>query len=160
MGEALILDFSSALDNQGISAEMLENAAKGYDRHFDYLLLRTDRAKRASFKETVFWDNSPYVTPSGGEWIRDYRPKVVGFDFPQDYDIRKIRTCGNLQEIHQPVHDAVLKQGKILMIEYMTNLWSIGRPTCTIVALPLNIPNIDGTQIRVIALVDEDAYEQ
>lgn len=154
MGKALVLDFTHVGDNQGITGEMLEQAAKGYDRYFDYLLLRTDRGKKVSWKEVEFWDNSPYVTADGGEWIRDYAPKVVGFDFPQDYDIRKIRTSKNLSEIHQPLHEKVLVEGKILMIEYLTNLWSIGAPTCDIVALPLNIPDIDGTQIRVVAIVE------
>jgi kynurenine formamidase len=156
MGEALVLDFTGVKDNEGITGTMLEKAAAGYDRHFDYLLLRTDRARKVSWKELAFWDNAPYVTSDGGEWIRDYHPKVVGFDFPQDYDIRKVRLAKDLHEIHQPVHEKVLKEGKILMIEYMYNLWSIGSPLCTIVALPLSIPNIDGAQIRVIAIVEEE----
>jgi kynurenine formamidase len=109
-----------------------------------------------SWKKLEFWDNSPYVTEDGGEWIRDYHPKVVGYDFAQDYDIRRIRTAKNLkEEIHQPVHEHVLKEGKILQIEYMYNLWSIGSPTCTIVALPLALPDCDGAQIRVIAIVED-----
>jgi kynurenine formamidase len=154
MGEALILDFTQVPDNGGITAKMLDAAAKGWDKRFDYLILRTDRGKKVSWKDTAFWDNSPYVTADGGEWLRDYRPKVVGYDFPQDYDIRKIRTTKNLKEIHQPVHDHVLAEGKILQIEYLYNLWSIGSPTCGIVALPLPIPQMDGTQVRVIAVVE------
>jgi kynurenine formamidase len=156
MGEALILDLTGVGDNEGISADMLKQAAGAYDKHFDYLILRTDRAKKVSWRNLEFWDNSPYVTEDGGEWIRDYHPKVVGYDFAQDYDIRKIRTAKNLkEEIRQPVHEHVLAEGKILQIEYMYNLWSIGAPVCTIVALPLAIPDIDGTQIRVIAIVED-----
>ena len=40
------------------------------------------------------------------------------------------------------------------MIEYMTNLWEIKSPTCKLIALPLNTKNADGSQIRVIAVVD------
>ncbi|MDR1179227.1 MAG: cyclase family protein [Spirochaetales bacterium] len=156
MGEALILDLSGIKDNEGITSDTLQAAAKGHNKHFDYLILRTDRARKVSWKKPEFWDNSPYVTDDGGEWIRDYHPKVAGYDFPQDYDIRKIRTAKNLkEEIHQPVHDHVLSEGKILQIEYLYNLWSIGAPTCTIVALPLPIPDIDGTQVRVIAIVEK-----
>ena len=43
-------------------------------------------------------------------------------------------------EIIQPVHEHVLKQGEILQIEYMTNLWNIGSDTCQLIALPLNTP--------------------
>jgi kynurenine formamidase len=159
MGEALVLDLTDVKESEGITGDRLEKAARATghdDRHFDYLLLRTDLAKRISWKEPAFWDKAPYVTSDGGDWIRDYRPKVAGFDFPQDYDIRKIRLTRNLHEIRQPVHEKVLKEGKILMIEYMCNLWSIGSPVCTIVTLPLNIPNIDGAPVRVIAIVEEE----
>lgn len=154
MGKALVMDFSGVGDNEGITGAMLAQAAKGYEEHFDILLLRTDRGKKVSWKETAFWDNSPYVTADGGEWLRDYKPKVVGFDFPQDYEIRKIRTAKDLNEIKQPVHEHVLGEGKILMIEYLTNLWSIGAPVCEIVALPLNTQHADGAQIRVIAVTE------
>lgn len=154
MSKALVLDFSEVRDNQGINANMLEDAAAGFPRH-DILLLRTDRGRKVSFESFEFWDNSPYVTADGGCWLRDYRPKVVGFDFPQDYEIRKIRTMKPGDVIHQPVHDHVLIEGGILMIEYLTHLWDISQPTCDLMALPLKTVEADGAQIRVIALVEE-----
>ena len=158
MGKALVMDFTNVEDNQGITAEMLEKANEPYkDQHFDYLLIRTDRAKKADWTTTEFWDNSPYITDDGGVWLRDYGPKVIGYDFPQDYDIRKIRTTKNLNEIVQPVHDHVLAEGRILQVEYMTNLWSIGSDTCEVVCLPLplGLEEFDGTQVRIIAIVNE-----
>ena len=154
VSRALVLDLTDVPDNQGIDASTLDKAAAGFEHH-DVLLLRTDRGRKVSFESFEFWDDSPYVTADGGRWIRDYKPKVVGFDFPQDYDIRKIRTMKPGDVIHQPVHDHVLVEGGILMIEYLTNLWSIGKPTCELVALPLNTVEADGAQIRVIAMVDE-----
>ena len=79
----------------------------------------------------------------------------MGYDFAQDYAIRNIRTMKPGDEIIQPVHEHVLKQGEILQIEYMTNLWNIGSNTCQLIALPLNTQNADGSQIRVIAVVEE-----
>ena len=101
------------------------------------------------------WEKLYYVGADGGRWIRDYNPKVVGFDFPQDYEIRKIRTAKPEDPIVQPVHDFVLKEGGILMIEYLTNLWEVGQPTCQLIALPLNTKNADGSQIRVIAVTEQ-----
>ena len=69
--------------------------------------------------------------------------------------LRLIRNARPGQIIHQPVHDHVLVEGKILQMEYITNLWSIGSPTCTLICLPLNTQNANGSQIRVIAVVDE-----
>ena len=79
----------------------------------------------------------------------------MGYDVPQDYAIREIRTMKPGQPIIQPVHEHVLKEGKILQIEYMTDLWKIGSDTCQLVALPLKLMHADGGQIRVVAVVEE-----
>ena len=153
--KCLVLDLSYVGDNDAINADMLEKANAPFkDQHFDSLLIRSDRGKKVSWKTVEFWDNSCYLTKDAGEWIRDYKPKVVGYDFPQDYEIRLIRKVGPKDPIYQPVHDVVLKEGQILQIEYMTNLWSIGSSTCTLIALPLKLMQADGAQIRVIAVTD------
>lgn len=154
--DCLILDLSDVPDNTGITAEMLEKAAEPFNsKHYDSILLRTDRPKKISWKEKAFWDNSPWVTEEGGIWIKNYAPKVVGYDFPQDYVIR-IRDPKPGQDMRQPVHEHVLVEGKILQIEYMTNLWEIGSPICTLIALPLNTQHSDGAPIRVIAVTDDE----
>ena len=79
----------------------------------------------------------------------------MGYDFAQDYEIRLIRNRKPGQIINQPVHQHVLVEGQILQMEYMTNLWNIKSPTCTLVCLPLNTQNANGSQIRVVAVVDE-----
>ena len=156
ISDCLVLDVSYVGDNEGITAEMLEKANEPYkDRHFDCLLIRSDRGKKVDWKTEAFWDNSCYLTEDAAIWIRDYAPKVVGYDFAQDYEIRLIRTAKPGQIIHQPVHDHVLVEGQILQMEYMTNLWNIKSPTCTLICLPLNTQNANGSQIRVIAVVEE-----
>lgn len=155
--DCLVLDLSACGDNTAITGEMLEKANEPYkDKHFDSLLIRTDRPNKVDFKTTDFWDNSPYLTEDAGIWIQKYAPKVVGYDFPQDYSIRQHRFIKPGEEYPpQPVHEHVLKQGQILQIEYMTNLWEIGSDTCQLIALPLNTKHADGSQIRVIAVVEE-----
>lgn len=153
--DCLILDLTDVPENTGITAEMLEKAAAPYaGKHYDSLLLRTDRPKKVSWLEKKFWDDSQWVTEDGGIWIRDYAPKVVGYDFPQDYVIR-IREPKPGQDMRQPVHEHVLVEGKILQIEYMTGLWEIGAPVCKLVALPLNTQHSDGAPIRVIAVTED-----
>ena len=156
ISDCLVLDVSYVGDNEGITAEMLEKANEPYkDKHFDCILIRSDRGKKVSWKTEAFWDNSCYLTEDAAIWIKNYKPKVVGYDFAQDYEIRLIRTAKPGQIIHQPVHDHVLVEGQILQMEYMTNLWNIGSPTCTLICLPLNTQNANGSQIRVIAVVDD-----
>ncbi|MGB4168989.1 MAG: hypothetical protein WBJ90_06280, partial [Tepidanaerobacteraceae bacterium] len=78
--------------------------------------------------------------------------KVIGYDFPQDYDIRKLRFVSE-RETYQPTHEHLLKNG-VLMIEYLCNLDKINTNIVKIVALPLNLQNADGAQIRVVAILD------
>ncbi len=155
--DCLVLDLSDCGDNTAITGEMLEKANEPFkDKHYDSLIIGTDRPKKVSFKTTDFWDNAPYLTEDAGIWIQKYAPKVVGYDFPQDYAIREHRFMKPGDPYTpQPVHEHVLKQGEILQIEYMTNLWEIGTPTCQLIALPLNTKQADGSQIRVIAVVEE-----
>ena len=156
MTDCLVLDLSYVGDNDGITAEMLQRAAEGHrDKHYDSLLIRSDRGRKVSWKDAAYWDNSCYLTEDAAIWIKEYKPKLVGYDFAQDYEIRLIKNRKPGQVIHQPVHDHVLVAGEILQVEYMTNPWEIGSPTCTLVCLPLPTQNANGSQVRVIAVVEE-----
>lgn len=154
--DGLILDLSYVGDNQEITADMLDKANEKFkDQHFDIIFIRTDRPKKIPFESQEFWDNSCWVSESGARWIKDYNPKVVGFDFPQDYEIRLIRKVGPKDPINQPLHDIVLDEGKILMVEYLTNLWNVGSDVCKLCILPLKTTVGDGAQVRVIAITEE-----
>lgn len=84
-------------------------------------------------------------------YIKELGPKVVGFDFPQDYDIRRAAEMRE-QDVDFTTHEYLLKN-EILMIEYMNNLWELQKDVVDIVALPIAIRNADGAQIRVVAIV-------
>ena len=57
--DCLVLDLSYVGDNEGITAEMLEKANEPYkNKHYDSLLIRSDRGKRVSWRTTEYWDNS------------------------------------------------------------------------------------------------------
>ncbi len=150
-GEALFLDLRQVGNKQPITAEILEKAAAGHAHH-DFLILRTELGKRLSWETTDFWDESPYVTEDGARWIHAYGPKVVGFDFPQDHDIRLLRFKSEA-ELEHPCHKHILENG-ILMIEYLTNLWEVPTDVCRVVGLPLKLEQADGAQIRVVAFVE------
>lgn len=42
------------------------------------------------------------------------------------------------------------------MMEYMTNLWSVKGKVVDFVGLPTALENIDGAQIRCVAIEDQD----
>jgi arylformamidase len=150
VGEALILDLSFIGANGAIDSKTLSAAFEGKE-HKDILILRTDWPQKVSWETYDFWDNSPYVTEDGAKWLFSQQPKVVGFDFPQDHDIRLMRLTPEAKR-RLPVHDYVLGND-ILMIEYLTNLWEIPGDKCEIVALPLKLEKADGAPTRVIALI-------
>jgi len=154
--KCLMLDLTAIGPNGGIDAKMLEEANAPYkDQHFDSLIIRTDWPKKYSWRTREFWDVSCFVTKDGGEWIRDYAPNLVGYDFAQDYEIRKVPELGPKEGIYQPVHDAVLKEGKILQVEFLTDLWKVGQPIFQLIVLPLKIDHTDGGQVRAIAVTEE-----
>lgn len=152
VGEALVLDVSDARDNEGITADRLKRAM-GANAKRDIVLVRTCRARKVDWTTTEFWDNSPYMTKDGAEWLGDLGPKVVGFDFAQDHDIRLIRTRGE-DGLDMTTHDSLLIERGILMIEYMHNLWSLDRDVVDFVGLPLNLQKTEGAPIRCIAVLD------
>lgn len=154
--DCLILDVSYVGDNEEITAAMLEKANEPFkDKHYDTLIIRSDRPRKVSWKTREFWDNSCWVSIDGALWIKDYNPKIVGYDFAQDYMIRKVPELKPKENISQPVHDIVLKEGKILQVEFLTNLWEVPSPTCTFICLPIKLNHADGGQVRAIAVTEE-----
>ena len=100
-----------------------------------------------------FWDSAPYLTRDAAEYIRSFEPSIVGYDFPQDYDIRKLRYVEDEKLLDMVTHEVLLKNG-ILMIEYMTNMWEVTAKSARLYALPLNMSHADGAQIRVLVEYD------
>lgn len=152
VGEALVLDMSDARENEGLGAERMKRAMGDLPRK-DIILLKTAWARQVDWTTTDFWDRAPFVTKDGAEWLGELGPRVVGFDFPQDHDIRLIRTRGE-DGLDMTTHDSLLIERGILMIEYMHNMWEVDRPVVNFVGLPLKLQNTEGAPIRCIAMLD------
>lgn len=149
---ASILDISACvLPNQPITKEMLQKAA-GNRTIQDMIFVRTDWGLQRDWETHAYWEDAPYMTKEASVYLRELSPEVVGFDFPQDYDIRRAARMPE-EEVDFTTHEELLKH-EILMIEYMNNLWELTQDEVDIVALPLPIPKADGAQIRVIAIED------
>ena len=153
IGKASVLDVSHYIKpNQAITEEMVKEAFEGCE-YTDFLLIKTSWGTQRSSSSPEFWSESPYITPEAVAFLVSLNPKVVGFDFPQDYAVRLGSGVPMTPET-APTHYQILPND-ILMIEYMTNLWSIqeGIKNVDIYALPLKIsvPDLDCAQIRVVA---------
>lgn len=152
VGDATVLDVSDAADNEALDAPRLRRAL-GERQLRDIVLVKTCRGRKVDWTSTDFWDNSPYVTRDGAIWLREAGAKVVGFDFPQDHDIRLIRVKGE-HGLDMPTHDELLMRG-VIMIEYLNNLWGFDQDTVRFVGLPLNLQNADGAPIRAVAILED-----
>ena len=154
-GKATILDVSHVEANQPITADMLKEAL-GDTEPTKILLVKTCWEDRTEWHSHDYWDEAPYITEDGAEWLASLEPHVVGFDFPQDYDIRKLRFGVPESQRYLTTHRKILKKD-IMMIEYMSNMKSVKGKVVDFVGLPTALENANGAQIRCVAI--EDAEE-
>ncbi len=175
IGPAAVLTMENIQPNEGIGKERLEKAMEGCETT-DVLLLNTSWGLVRSSDSREYWTEAPYITQDGCDYLRSLNPKVVGFDFPQDFGIRCSDVDANLTKKdkslavaddeddpikrmlkpgpptpeNSPTHFSLLPYD-ILMIEYMTNLWEIPVRNVWMEALPLKYKmfNTDGSPIRV-----------
>ncbi|OON97858.1 MAG: hypothetical protein ATN32_05205 [Candidatus Epulonipiscium fishelsonii] len=150
IGKALILDLSHVSANEAITEYILKKAV-GDAKDTNFIIIKTCWEQKTDWNTTDYWDNAPYITEDGAKFIASLNPKVVGFDFPQDYDIRKLRYTDE-SECFLTTHEYILKNN-ILMIEYLTNMWNVSGKYVDIIALPITLPKSDGGQIRVVAKI-------
>ena len=151
-GEAALVDLSHVPPRMAIGAKTLGQAA-GHVRPGDIVLLKTGWERRADPHTPAFWNDSPWMTREACEWLLARAPKMVGYDFPQDYPIRELLS-GRQAPIEEFVtHDVLLRAG-IPMIEYLCNLGALPAERAMLFALPLKLAGADGAPARVVAWIE------
>ena len=148
VGKAAVLDVSYVQPNEAITAEKLEKAFQKCSTS-ERLLIKTSWGNKRDWTSKEFWDEAPYITKDGAEYLKSLKPRLVGFDFPQDYDLRQLRFGKKGSELDLTTHD-VLLANNILMIEYMNFMWKFDAVDVDFYGLPLNLTETDGAQIRVL----------
>lgn len=148
MGEASVVDLSYKGDNEAITPDDLEKNG-GHIQQGDFILLRTDWPERM-WGDMDFWKKAPYLTEEAAAWLAEWKPKAVGYDFPQDYAIRLIES-GRPDKADFVVHNVFLPKG-IPNIEYLTNLKSIRGKRVKFMAIPLKLKGVEGSPVRAIAI--------
>lgn len=149
-GDAAVVDLSDITENTGISSEHLEDAG-GHIRHGDIVLLRTDWDRKQSYETLDYWSRSPYMTHAACDWLLEREIRAIGYDFPQDYVLRKVLAGGTAKTEEFVTHDVLLRNG-VIMIEYLMNLGDIVGARTMLYVLPLKLPDADGAPARVIAV--------
>jgi arylformamidase len=149
IGEALVLDFSKKGPSDSIDLVDLqpyENAIQPED----IVLLRTDWSDK-HYGTPEFFSDSPYVTEAGAQWLADRGPKLVGFDFSEDYVIRD----RNYDPIDLFCHQTLMGAG-IPIVEGLTNMSQLplGRRFKCFAPF-VRLAGSDGSLARVFAIIQD-----
>ncbi|PWV97768.1 kynurenine formamidase [Hoeflea marina] len=153
IGEASVIDLSDIAPNEEITAARLA-ARGGHVRPGDIVLIKTCWDLKRDLDTAEFWTDAPYLSRDACEWLLSTGLKALAPDFPQDYPIRQLLT-GEVAPMEEFVsHDVLLRNG-VILIEYVGNFAALKNPRTFIYALPLRLPDSDGSPARVIA-VEED----
>lgn len=153
VGRAAVVDLTGIKPNSAITDAQVRDAG-AHINPGDIALLKTCWDEVTSLKAPEFWTTAPHMTRSACEWLLSRRIKAVGYDFPQDYPIRKLldKEVAPISEF--VTHDVLLRNG-VIMIEYLCNLRQLTTPYTQLYALPLKILGSDGAPARVIAVQSE-----
>ena len=149
LGPAAVVELSDHGHGAGITGDTLEDRGRHVERG-DIAILRTTWTDQQWGRES-FWNEGPYLTPEGADWLVERGVKAVVYDFSEEFAVRSPGFRGE----DCPVHHKLLGTD-IYNIEYVRNLAAIEAPRTAIVAMPLNLEGLDGAPARVIALEGAD----
>ncbi len=148
-GTTAVLDLTHVQANEKIGAETLK-AAGAHIEPEDIVLLKTGWDLKYEYTSHEYWLNAPYLDEEAAQWLAEKDIKAVGFDFPQDHDIRKNPVP---PPSHLPTHHLILTKG-IYLIEYLCNVHEIEAERVNFFALPLKIKGAEGGPVRAFAVID------
>ncbi|MFQ5761773.1 MAG: cyclase family protein [Candidatus Bathyarchaeia archaeon] len=146
-GEAVILDFTHKGPSEAITREDAEKF-EGDIREGDIVILRTDWTDK-KWGKPEYWTDSPYLTPEAAAWLVSRKPKVLGFDFLEEYCARR----GDFKPEEFAMHRVILEKG-VLIAEGFTNLGKISKKRFTLIIAPLKFIDAEGAPARLFAIQD------
>jgi kynurenine formamidase len=144
-GEAVLVDLLDSTADRSIGAELLASRLEG-DLTDRIILLATGWGEfRAATDEWHF--HSPYLAPSGAQWLVDQGIRAVGIDH---YSIGGIRDPDNTR-----THEILLGNGLWVVedLRFPAEIFAIG-PRFRFMALPINFPGHSGAFCRPVAILD------
>jgi arylformamidase len=149
-GSAAVVDISYKKANEPITVEDLQENGK-HIKPDDIVLLKTCWDTHCNPTSKEYWTEAPYVTEEAAIWLREKKPRVVGFDFPQDYSLKLIDQGGNWKLEELTTHEHLLNHD-ILHIEYLCNMSKITKDRVELICLPLKLEGFEGGPARVVAI--------
>ena len=133
MGRAGIASLESLAPRTPIMVEHLgETAARVQSG--DALLLRTGWSRHVHDAD-YYRDNFPPISVELAEWIVAKNVRMVGFEPPSVADVNDLPAVTR-------IHKILLGAG-VIIVEGLTGLDALTRPSCFLAAVPLKVPNGD-----------------
>jgi kynurenine formamidase len=144
IGPAMVVNIAPASPGELITTEHL-SAVEDDVQPGARLLLRTDWHKRYGTPE--YRNELPRVSLELAKWLVEKKVALVGVEPPSVADVNNMQ---ELTEVHQ-----TLFRGNVVIVEGLSNLDQITKPTVHFIALPMKITGGDGSPVRAIAIEDE-----
>jgi kynurenine formamidase len=145
LGEAVLVDLLDSTADRSIGEELLASRLEG-DLTDRIILLATGWGEfRAATDEWHF--HSPYLAPSGAQWLVDQGIRAVGIDH---YSIGGSRDPDNTR-----THEILLGNGLWVVedLRFPVEIFAIG-PRFRFMALPINFPGHSGAFCRPVAVIE------
>ena len=145
IGEALVVDLSHKEPQSLITVEDLSAVADQIGSG-TRLLLRTDWDSHANLPD--YRTHFPRISLPLAEWLAERNIWLLGLEHPS---VASLQDKKELTDVHQ----ALLRK-EVVIVESLANLRLLPE-TVTFVALPLKIQDGDGSPVRAIALIGDEA---
>lgn len=143
-GPAYVLDLRDVGANQPVTGALLEERGKDV-RRGDLALLCTAWGEKL-YGSPEYWQDSPYLSGDGAEWLVERGVKAAGFDFFQELAAKRDR----LVPEDYVVHKTTLGNG-VLLVEHLANLSRIVGRRVYAATLPIYLSGSEGAPARAVA---------
>ena len=141
VGPAVVVDVTPVEPRQLIEVENLKHVDE-YVTPGCRLLFRTDWHQR--YGTPQYRDELPRISLQLAHWLVERQVGLIGVEPPSVADVNNL---AELTEVHR-----TLFEGKVVIVEGLTNLDQIQMPQVEFIALPLKIVGGDGSPVRAIAI--------
>jgi arylformamidase len=109
------------------------------------LILRTGWSQY--FGDLKFYNEYPFLSESAAQWLVDEGVRLIAMDTPSPDN--PVHSRGTQKD--SPNHK-VLLGAEVVLVEYLTNLKSIGAREVELIVLPLKLKGCDGSPARCVAI--------
>ncbi len=143
IGPATCLDLSQVNPNTEVKLDVIKQAL-GDEAPEERIILYFNWARH--FGSKTYYKDQPYLGPAAADWILQYNPKLLGYDLAMPDN----PLDGNKSECDSPMHKKFLGSG-IPLLESINMTDYLGK-NFSLIALPLNLKDLDGSPVRCVAI--------